>query len=222
MSETQMKRERERERAEWQKYWEPDTEMMVEWRRETEVLTKRGSREIKDRTTQLAIWKKTAPATIQSSSERLLKIISNRTETNHRIRVARKKVPALFFSFWLWLVLLAIVSIVIRCGWRRQKDRESIDFWRCVRGTYNHGAEVRYFCSLEIGRGGYNRNWRLLLWSAISFDHRCPRGRETRSLNETPYGLGPTKITVPLFVHLWGDLVKLVAELDRNAWQQPP
>jgi hypothetical protein len=47
----------------------------------------------------LAIWKRQAPATIQSSSVRLLKNISNKTETNHRIKVAKKKAPTLFFSF---------------------------------------------------------------------------------------------------------------------------
>ena len=84
---------------------EPETEVMVEWRRETEVLTKRGSRETKKRMTQLAIWKKQAPATIKRSSLRLLNAISNKTETDQSSRVAKKKTPTLFLSLCLVLVL---------------------------------------------------------------------------------------------------------------------
>lgn len=75
---------------------EPETEVMEEWRRETEVLTKRGSRERQKRMTQLAVWKKQQPAMTHSSSWRLLKTISNQTDTNQSTRVAKKKVPALF------------------------------------------------------------------------------------------------------------------------------
>lgn len=38
------------------KIGEPEAEVMEEWRRETQVLTKRGSRETQLRTTQLADW----------------------------------------------------------------------------------------------------------------------------------------------------------------------
>lgn len=135
---------------------------MVEWRRETEVLTKRGSRETKDRMTQLAIWKRQDPATIHSSSVRLLKNISNKTETNHRIKVAKKKAPTLFFSFWFWLLVLAIISrhyhnsvCVVWSGGEREREGERQIFSE-VRNIYifTHGSEVFiYFCSSGITRG---------------------------------------------------------------------
>lgn len=69
--------------------------MMEEWRRETQVFTKRGSRDTKFRTTTLDDWKKTNPTRIGVSSKRLLKRISKKTETPHINKVAIKNAPAL-------------------------------------------------------------------------------------------------------------------------------
>lgn len=77
---------------------EPETEVSVEWTRETDVLTKRGSREMKFLTTQLAVWKKKAAATTRSNWVWLLKKISKRMEMSHRSRVAKKKTPAFSFA----------------------------------------------------------------------------------------------------------------------------
>lgn len=82
-------REREGER--------PEAEVMIECRSETEVLTKRGSRERQARTNQFADWKKHPPLITQRSSVLRLKAISNTTETSHRSSVARKNCPAPFF-----------------------------------------------------------------------------------------------------------------------------
>lgn len=68
---------------------------MEEWRRETHVLTKSGSRETNFRMTAFAAWKKAKPMTMGSSSERLLKRISKKTETLHITRVAVKNSSAL-------------------------------------------------------------------------------------------------------------------------------
>lgn len=59
------------------------------------MLTKRGSRETNFLTTAFADWKKTKPMRIGSSSERLLKRISKKTEIPHITRVAVKNAAAL-------------------------------------------------------------------------------------------------------------------------------
>ena len=101
--------------------WSRGTEVIVEWSRETEVLTKRGFLETKNRMTQLTNWKKKAPEIIQKSSVRLLNNISNKTDMNHIIRVAKKKVPALLLLQQLPLVsvlqlwpFLAILNVSLR------------------------------------------------------------------------------------------------------------
>lgn len=72
---------------------------MAEWRRETHVLTKSGSRHTKFRTTTFADWKKANPMRIGTSSERLLKKISKNTDINHITKVAMKNPPALLSFF---------------------------------------------------------------------------------------------------------------------------
>lgn len=98
----------------------PEAEVIDEWRRETHVLTNTGSRETKLRTIQLASWKKTKPRRIGTSSIRLLKEISKKTETPHITKVAKKNAPALFsISIFLLLLLLRAITVLpclIFCG----------------------------------------------------------------------------------------------------------
>ena len=64
--------------------------MREEWRRETAVLTKSGSRETEARTAALAAWKKAKPAATGASSRRPRTPISNPTDTAHSTSVAAK------------------------------------------------------------------------------------------------------------------------------------
>jgi hypothetical protein len=68
----------------------PEAEVREEWRRETAVLTKRGSRDTDARTAALAAWKKAKPAATGASSRRPRTPISNPTDTAHSTSVAAK------------------------------------------------------------------------------------------------------------------------------------
>lgn len=96
--------------------------MMKEWRRETEVLTKSESLEMRKRMTQLAVWKKQHPAMTQSSSFRLLNTISNERDSNHSNSVAKKNAPAALFSF------CTILAITLSSLFTGQK-RLTLNFW---------------------------------------------------------------------------------------------
>lgn len=94
---------------------------MIECKSETDVLTKRGSRESHERTTQFTNWKKHPPQITQRSSVRKLKTISNTTETSQRSSVARKNWPAPFFP----PVLPAIPVLPIESGFFRRSISDS-------------------------------------------------------------------------------------------------
>jgi hypothetical protein len=61
-----------------------------EWRSDTAVLTKSGSRETEPRTAALAAWKKAKPAATGASSRRPRTPISNPTDTAQSTSVAAK------------------------------------------------------------------------------------------------------------------------------------
>ena len=87
----------------------PEAEVSEEWRRETEVLTKRGSLETENRSTQLEIWKNKHPKTTGRSSFLLFIQISYPTDTPHITKVAIKKEPALL-RFLLLVPLTIFLS----------------------------------------------------------------------------------------------------------------
>lgn len=87
----------------------------MECKSETEVLTKRGSRDSHERTTQFTNWKKHPPQITQRSSVRELKTISNTTETSQSSSVARKYCPAPFF-FPPVLAIEAPLSLSLSLG----------------------------------------------------------------------------------------------------------
>lgn len=90
---------------------------MEEWRRETQVLTNRGSRDTKFRTMTLADRKKRNPIRIGASSDRLLKIISKKTDTPHINKVAIKNAPALVsLPFPLAMTDAACLSTIVNLG----------------------------------------------------------------------------------------------------------